>query len=217
DVERASAPATGITHAVYPVPQALKASLLVRLLKEEIRDALVFTRTKHRADRLARHLAQAGVAVERIHGNRSQAQRTQALGGFKSGKYRVLVATDIAARGIDVTGLGHVVNFDVPATVDDYVHRVGRTGRAEAVGPGFTGCAARSRHGVRHQRDADVALRIEVPDSGPRHRIRGEGLDLRRLFAHDIPSEGLAGFVAVQNLAQKVGVLLAAAIELALK
>src|SRR5438552_2833866 len=128
DVERPSAPATGITHAVYPVPQALKASLLVRLLEGEIHDALVFTRTKHRADRLARHLAQAGVAVERIHGNRSQAQRTQALGGFKSGRYRVLVATDIAARGIDVTGLGHVVNFDVPAAVDDYVHRVGRTG-----------------------------------------------------------------------------------------
>jgi ATP-dependent RNA helicase RhlE len=138
DVERPSSPATGITHAVYPVPQALKASLLVRLLREEIHDALVFTRTKHRADRLARHLAQAGVAVERIHGNRSQAQRTQALGGFKNGTYRVLVATDIAARGIDVARLGHVVNFDVPAAVDDYVHRVGRTGRAEAIGTAFT-------------------------------------------------------------------------------
>jgi len=138
DVERPSTPATGITQAVYPVPQALKASLLVRLLGGEIQDALVFTRTKHRADRLARHLVQAGVAVERIHGNRSQAQRTQALGGFKSGTYRVLVATDIAARGIDVIGLGHVVNFDVPAAADDYVHRVGRTGRAEAVGTAFT-------------------------------------------------------------------------------
>ena len=138
DVERPSTPATGITHAVYPVPQALKASLLVRLLGGQIQDALVFTRTKHRADRLARHLAEAGVAVERIHGNRSQAQRTQALGGFKSGKYRVLVATDIAARGIDISELGHVVNFDVPADADDYVHRVGRTGRAEAVGTAFT-------------------------------------------------------------------------------
>ena len=83
-------------------------------------------------------LAQAGIDVERIHGNRSQAQRTQALDGFKSGKYRVLVATDIAARGIDVTALGHVVNFDVPAVPDDYVHRVGRTGRAEAAGTAFT-------------------------------------------------------------------------------
>jgi ATP-dependent RNA helicase RhlE len=123
---------------VYPVSQALKASLLQRLLADVIRDALVFTRTKHRADRLARHLAEAGVAVERIHGNRSQGQRTQALNGFKSGKYRVLVATDIAARGIDVNGLGHVVNFDVPPAADDYVHRVGRTGRAQAVGSAFT-------------------------------------------------------------------------------
>jgi ATP-dependent RNA helicase RhlE len=133
-----TAPATGITQAVYPVPQALKAALLVRLLNGEIDDALVFARTKHRADRLARHLAQANVSVERIHGNRSQSQRTQALAGFKSGKYRVLVATDIAARGIDVTELGHVVNFDVPNVAEDYVHRVGRTGRAQAAGTAFT-------------------------------------------------------------------------------
>jgi ATP-dependent RNA helicase RhlE len=138
NVERPAAPATGITQAIYPVPQALKAALLVRLLGGEIHDALVFTRTKHRADRLARHLAQAGVAVERIHGNRSQAQRTQALSGFKSGRYRVLVATDIASRGLDITGLGHVVNFDVPGDAEDYVHRVGRTGRAQAVGAAFT-------------------------------------------------------------------------------
>ncbi len=138
DVERPSATPTGITQAVYPVAQALKAALLVRLLKGEIRDALVFTRTKHRADRLTRHLAAAGIEVERIHGNRSQAQRTAALAGFKSGTFRVLVATDIAARGIDVSQLGHVVNFDVPAVVEDYVHRVGRTGRAEAVGTAFT-------------------------------------------------------------------------------
>jgi ATP-dependent RNA helicase RhlE len=131
-------PATLITQTVYPVPQALKAALLVRLLGHEIDDALVFTRTKHRADRLARHLARAGVATERIHGNRSQAQRTQALSGFKKGTYRVLVATDIAARGIDIVGLGHVVNFDVPMAAEDYVHRVGRTGRAQAAGAAFT-------------------------------------------------------------------------------
>jgi ATP-dependent RNA helicase RhlE len=138
DVERPSTPATGITHAVYPVPQALKGALLLKLLGGEIRDALVFTRTKHRADRLARFLAGAGVSVERIHGNRSQAQRTQALAGFKGGRYRVLVATDIAARGIDVTALGHVVNFDVPAVPEDYVHRAGRTARAEMTGAAFT-------------------------------------------------------------------------------
>jgi ATP-dependent RNA helicase RhlE len=137
--ERRSAPATGITQAVYPVPQHLKAALLLALLRGgEVKDALVFTRTKHRADRLAKHLAQAQLPVERIHGNRSQAQRTQALAGFKSGKYRVLVATDIAARGIDVTALGHVINFDVPAQPDDYIHRVGRTARAELTGSAFT-------------------------------------------------------------------------------
>ena len=106
--------------------------------EQEINEALVFTRTKHRANRLADHLVKAGIKTERIHGNRSQPQRTQALAGFKSGRYRVLVATDIAARGIDVVGLPHVVNFDVPAVPDDYVHRVGRTGRAEAVGSAFT-------------------------------------------------------------------------------
>src|SRR6202023_1589298 len=108
------------------------------LKRGEIRDALVFTRTKHRADRLARALAQYGIKVERIHGNRSQSQRTEALAGFKSGKYLVLVATDIAARGIDVTALGHVVNFDVPVVPDDYIHRVGRTARAELTGSAFT-------------------------------------------------------------------------------
>src|SRR5205085_8471070 len=87
---------------------------------------------------LMRFLAQQSIAVERIHGNRSQNQRTEALSGFKSGKYRVLVATDIAARGIDVTELGHVINFDVPAAPEDYIHRVGRTARAEAVGAAFT-------------------------------------------------------------------------------
>jgi ATP-dependent RNA helicase RhlE len=139
NLERRSAPAVGITHAVYPVPQHLKASLLLKLLRgEEMHDALVFTRTKHRANKLAKYLGEQGIKVDRIHGNRSQAQRTEALRGFKSGKYRVLVATDIAARGIDVTALGHVVNFDVPVVPDDYIHRVGRTARAEATGSAFT-------------------------------------------------------------------------------
>jgi ATP-dependent RNA helicase RhlE len=166
NVERPAAPATGITQALYPVAQALKGPLLLRLLQNEIRDALVFTRTKHRADRLARQLAQGGVAVERIHGNRSQPQRTQALAGFKSGQYRVLVATDIAARGIDVTGLGHVVNFDVPAAPDDYVHRVGRTARAEATGTAFTLVSPEEEGGVRAiERAIGRRLpRVVVPD-----------------------------------------------------
>jgi ATP-dependent RNA helicase RhlE len=138
-LDRKPAPAVGITQAVYPVPQDLKSALLVRLLEGgEMQEALVFTRTKHRANRLAEQLARAGIKAERIHGNRSQPQRTEALAGFKSGKYRVLVATDIAARGIDVEALGHVVNFDVPTAAEDYIHRVGRTARAEATGDAFT-------------------------------------------------------------------------------
>jgi len=136
---RTSAPAVGITQAVYPVPQELKAALFLSLLKRgDLTQALVFTRTKHRANRLAENLVKNGISAERIHGNRSQLQRTAALAGFKSGKYPVLVATDIAARGIDVEALGHVVNFDVPLAPDDYIHRVGRTGRAEATGEAFT-------------------------------------------------------------------------------
>jgi ATP-dependent RNA helicase RhlE len=138
-VDRQSAPAVGITQAVYPVPQQLKAALFLELLKRgEIREALVFTRTKHRADRLWAQLVKQGIQAERIHSNRSQPQRTAALTAFKSGRCRVLVATDIAARGIDIEALGHVVNFDVPAAPEDYIHRVGRTARAEMTGDAFT-------------------------------------------------------------------------------
>ncbi len=139
NLERKAAPAVGITQAVYPVPQNLKAPLLLELLKRgDIKNVLVFTRTKHRANRLAENLARHGVGCERIHGNRSQAQRTEALAGFKNGRFRVLVATDIAARGIDVEALSHVVNFDVPNVPEDYIHRVGRTARAEMTGDAFT-------------------------------------------------------------------------------
>ena len=122
-------PRSGITQAVYPVPSELKSALLVELLRRgEIRSVIVFTRTKHRANRAGR-LPRRGRASPpaAIHGNRSQSQRTQALEAFKDGKFPVLVATDIAARGIDVEALSHVINFDVPASPDDYVHRVGRT------------------------------------------------------------------------------------------
>ncbi|MSR35475.1 MAG: DEAD/DEAH box helicase [Gemmatimonadetes bacterium] len=139
NIERKAAPASGVTQAIYPVPQELKSALLVALLKAgTINEALVFTRTKHRADRLTKHLVREGISAERIHGNRSQSQRTKALAGFKNGEFRVLVATDIAARGIDIDALGHVVNLDVPNVADDYIHRVGRTGRASAIGDAFT-------------------------------------------------------------------------------
>jgi ATP-dependent RNA helicase RhlE len=137
--ERKAAPAAGITHAVYPVAQEAKSALLQALLKGgDMRSVLVFTRTKHRCNRLAEQLTRQGVAAERIHGNRSQAQRTVALDAFKRGKCRVLVATDIAARGIDIDELSHVVNFDVPNVAEDYIHRAGRTARAGAVGEAIT-------------------------------------------------------------------------------
>ena len=139
NVERRSAPATGITHAVYPVPHELKSHLLLALLRQgSLGSVLAFTRTKHRANRLADFLERNGIPCARIHGNRSQAQRTEALAGFKQGRYRVLVATDIAARGIDIEALGLVVNFDVPHLPEDYIHRVGRTARVEATGDAYT-------------------------------------------------------------------------------
>ena len=167
NMERKSAPAIGITQAVYPVPQELKSVLLVELLKRgELREALVFTRTKHRANRLQAHLVKQGIKAERIHGNRSQTQRTEALAGFKGGKYRVLVATDIAARGIDIEALGHVVNFDVPMAPDDYIHRVGRTARAEATGDAFTFVAPEEEGELRQiERAVGKRLpRVILPD-----------------------------------------------------
>ncbi|MBC5800574.1 MAG: DEAD/DEAH box helicase [Candidatus Eremiobacteraeota bacterium] len=133
------APAHGITQTTYTIDQQRKTDLLVALLKDNtIYSALAFTRTKARANRLAAALGKRGIVAERIHGDRSQAQRTRALDDFKRGKYRVLVATDIAARGIDVAALGHVINYDVPMVANDYVHRVGRTARAQAVGDAIT-------------------------------------------------------------------------------
>ncbi len=139
NVERQAAPAKGITQTLFPVPGPAKAALLVALLrKNEIGNVIVFTRTKHRTNRLSEFLDKQGIPNARIHGNRSQGQRTQALADFKSGKIRVLCATDIVARGIDVEALEHVVNFDVPHLPADYIHRVGRTARADAIGEAFT-------------------------------------------------------------------------------
>src|SRR5439155_806956 len=132
-------PPTTIRHEVYPVPQHLKTSLLVRLLgREDMMSVLVFVRTKRRADRVARQVGQAGFDVARIHGDRSQSQRETALAGFRSGRHQVLIATDVAARGIDVEGISHVINYDVPTIPTDYVHRVGRTARMEAEGEAIT-------------------------------------------------------------------------------
>ncbi|MBV8490649.1 MAG: DEAD/DEAH box helicase, partial [Candidatus Eremiobacteraeota bacterium] len=133
------APIELLTQRLYSVPQEHKTNLLLELLKDNnIFTAIAFTRTKHRADRLASQLAKSDVVADVIHGDRSQSQRTRALENLKKGRCRVLVATDIAARGIDVAKLGHVVNYDVPLVPEDYVHRIGRTARAKAAGDAIT-------------------------------------------------------------------------------
>jgi len=138
-VGRRSMAATGVTHAVYPVPRIRKTQLLTELLKDKAMDSvLIFTRTKHGADRVVRDLRQAGIEATAMHGDKTQKERTRALEDFKEGKIRVLVATDVAQRGLDVSGITHVINFDVPQEPEDYVHRIGRTGRAESSGDAYT-------------------------------------------------------------------------------
>jgi ATP-dependent RNA helicase RhlE len=134
-VGKRSNPAESVAQLVYEVPKSRKTAFLMHLLRDANMDSvLVFSRTKHGADKIARKLEQSGIATATLHSNRSQSQRLQALRGFKSGAVRVLVATDIAARGIDVEGISHVINYDFPPQPEDYVHRIGRTGRAQAVG-----------------------------------------------------------------------------------
>ena len=138
-IGRRSEAVSTVTHAVYPVPRERKTKLLVELLKETNMDSvLIFTRTKHGADRVVNHLEDAGINATAMHADKSQGERTRALDDFKSGKIRVLVATDIAQRGLDVSGISHVINYDVPQQPEDYVHRIGRTGRAAATGDAYT-------------------------------------------------------------------------------
>jgi superfamily II DNA/RNA helicase len=133
------APADTVRHAFFPVSKHLKTALLLKLLGDENSDpVLVFTRTKHRAKQLDRKLAKAGYRSTSLQGNLSQNRRQEAMNGFKSGKYQILVATDIAARGIDVAKVSHVINYDMPTTPEIYIHRIGRTGRAERSGEAFT-------------------------------------------------------------------------------
>jgi len=132
-------PIETVTQHVYPVQKQRKIPLLLHMLaRDPMYSVLVFSRTKHGADKIRRKLEKAGIESIAIHSNRSQSQRQKALDGFRSGKYQVMVATDIAARGIDVQGISHVINFDVPAFAEDYIHRIGRTGRATATGDAIT-------------------------------------------------------------------------------
>lgn len=132
-------PAQTVQHALFPVPQHLKTALLLELLKQtQTGSVLVFARTRRRAQRLAQQIERASCTVTSLHSDRSQSQRQSALNGFKEGRYRVLVATDIASRGLDVEGISHVVNYDMPDSADAYIHRIGRTGRAERTGDALT-------------------------------------------------------------------------------
>ncbi len=164
-----SKPAVTVTHALYPVPQHLKSGLLLKLLKQTDTDSvLIFTRTKHRADKIARQIAHAGHKVTSLHSNRTQGQRQMALSGFKSGHFRIMVATDIAARGLDIESISHVINFDMPDTADAYIHRIGRTGRAERTGDAFT---------LVTPEDNDMIRQLERIMKQPLERITLEDFD----------------------------------------
>jgi ATP-dependent RNA helicase RhlE len=161
-----SVPPSRAVQDVYLVESHEKRPLLLSLVGQENGNILVFARTKHRTDRLVHSVRQAGHAVQRIHSDRSQSQRREALEGFRNGRYRILVATDIAARGIDVAGIQRVINFDLPQTVEDYVHRVGRTARADADGHASSFAAPEERGQLR-------AIERHIGRSLPRQRHDG--------------------------------------------
>jgi ATP-dependent RNA helicase RhlE len=132
-------PAHTVDHTLFPVPQHLKNRLLIKLLEQtDTKSILIFTRTKYRARNLLKKIKRTDYKVTSLHGDRTQGQRRQALRGFRDGKYQILVATDIAARGLDIDRISHVINFDMPDTADAYIHRIGRTGRAQHSGDAFT-------------------------------------------------------------------------------
>lgn len=180
-------PVETVTQSVYAVEQHNKTQLLVDLLSGgEIFNALVFTRTKARAERVAGALAKHNVRAESIHGDRSQAQRTRALDSFKKGKYRVLVATDVAARGIDIIDLGHVVNYDVPAEPADYIHRIGRTARAQKSGDAIT-FVSRDETDLFAQIERSMGKRVEraehpLVDTAIGNTLKAEPKPVRRTF-----------------------------------
>lgn len=164
-----SAPASTVAHALYPVDQHLKTALLLELLRHtDTESVLIFTRTKHRARRVGQQLEKAGYRAASLQGNLSQNRRQAALDGFRDGSYQVLVATDIAARGIDVSSISHVINYDMPDTADAYTHRIGRTGRAAKTGDAFTFIT---------REDEDVVRSIE--------RVLGEKVERRTLKGFD--------------------------------
>jgi ATP-dependent RNA helicase RhlE len=179
EVAPSATPVDGISQLVYPVNAIQKTELLVRLLQHNPAGRmLVFTRTKHRADRVCRDLDRKRIPATAIHSNRTQSQRQKALDGFKDGTFRVLVATDIVARGIDVDGISHVVNYDLPANAEDYIHRIGRTARAGATGTAISFLAGEE---TQH--------------------LRG----IERLIATTLPCEDIEGFNYIERVVPNPG------------
>ena len=168
-IGRRSSAAHTVTHAVYPVPGSRKAELLAHLLKDNDLDSvLVFVRTKMGADRVVRHLSDEGIEATAMHADKTQAQRTKAIADFKAGKIRVLVATDIAQRGLDISHITHVISYDVPQEPEDYIHRIGRTGRAQKEGDAFTFMAPD---------EISMVKRIELVLGSPIPRVSVPGFD----------------------------------------
>jgi ATP-dependent RNA helicase RhlE len=165
-----------VTHALYPVAGDQKQELLEELLnRTEYDQVLIFCRTKHGADRVAHRLQHQGHAVAVLHSNRTQREREHALNGFRSGRFEVMVATDIAARGLDVEQISHVINFDVPHHPEDYVHRIGRTGRAQSVGDAFTIMTAEDLQDI-------AAIERFIGQKVPRVKLEGFNYRYTRLL-----------------------------------
>jgi ATP-dependent RNA helicase RhlE len=193
-VEKNTTP-PAIIQTLFPVPEHLKAQVLETLLREEAMDSvLIFARTKHRADHVAQRLQRANITASVIHGDRSQGQRLTALENFRRGKSRVLVATDIAARGIDVEGISHVVNYDVPLQPADYVHRIGRTGRAQSAGRAYTLVAPTDEDRIRQ---IETILRQKI------QRRRLNGIDYHAPALVQPDSEAIRRYVEAAHLARQ--------------
>ncbi len=186
-----AAPASSVSHALYPVKQHLKNALLTELLRQvETESVVVFTRTKHRAEKVAEHLKRAGFNVTSLQGNLAQARRQAAIDSFRAGRSKIMVATDIASRGIDVLSISHVINYDMPDTADAYTHRIGRTGRVDKTGEAFTFVSPE---------DGDMVRDVE--------RILGKRIERRTLpgfdYAVESPKTELAGRPPMRRFGQQ--------------
>src|SRR3984885_13293299 len=179
EIGQTSKPSDQVELRVYTVMQDQKLGLLDQMLREEEGTFLVFSRTKHGADRISKKLEKLGHDADVIHGDRSQSQRTAALRGFQNGKHRVLVATDVAARGIDVQDIAHVVNYDLPNASDDFVHRIGRTGRAGAKGVATTFVMPQEKHDARKlERELKIKFEWREADKNLEKEVRNQPLDI---------------------------------------